>query len=366
MRLAYGVFGYGRGHATRALSVLPLLTRQCEVLVLASGDAFDMLSPRYRVHRLPQIQYVYGSEAKRSLLRTVLVNARTTSDAILGGGDGDGVVRALRDFAPDVAICDCDPFVHHGAARLRIPRISFDHFGVLAFCRVPMSASDRVRAFRDVAAYRLFIGNPQRIVVSSFFKAPPRSSDVKVIGPLVREEVRRATPRPGEHLLTYFNNGEHQLTAHVEEALQSLGAPVIVYGTKRRGVDGNLCFRPPSATDFADDLSRATGVFSTAGNQLVGEAMHLNKPMLVTPENTVEQRVNGFALERLGFGRSVQHERIRASVIRSFLREVPYLQRRAPHAFGDATNEAARTLSRLAVSLSGPRFKQRARAVEFA
>lgn len=366
MRLAYGVFGYGRGHATRALSVLPLLMRQCEVLVLASGDAFDMLSPKYRVHRLPRIEYVYGSEAKRSLLRTVVVNARTAGDAIWGGPEGNGVVRVLRDFAPDVAICDCDPFAHHAAARLGIPRISFDHFGVLAFCRVPMSAGDRVRALRDVAAYRLFIGNPQRIVVSSFFEAPPRSSSVKVIGPLVREEVRSATPLPGEHLLTYFNNGEHQLTPHVEEALQALGAPVIVYGTRRRGVDRNLCFRPPSVTGFVDDLCRATAVFSTAGNQLVGEALHLNKPMLVTPEDTVEQRVNGLALERLGFGRSVRHERIRGSIIRAFLREVPHLRRRAPRAFGDATSEAARTLSRLAVSLSAPRWKQGARAVEFA
>jgi uncharacterized protein (TIGR00661 family) len=365
MRLAYGVFGYGRGHATRALSVLPLLMQQNEVLVLASGDAYDMLSSRYPVHRLPSIQYAYGREAKRSLVRTVLLNATTAGDAIFGGPEVDEVVRVLRDFAPDVAICDCDPFAHHGAARLGIPRISFDHFGVLAFCRVPMSAGDRVRAFRDVATYRLFIGAPQRIVVSSFFEAPPRSASVEVIGPLVRDEVRGATSRRGEHLLAYFNNGVHQLTPHVEEALQSFGGPVIVYGTPRRGVDRNVCFRAPCVTGFVDDLTRATAVFSTAGNQLVGEALHLNKPMLVTPEDTVEQRVNGSALERIGFGRSVRHDRIRASVIHDFLREVPHLQRRA-HAPLDATDDAARALSRLAMALAAPRPRARARAVEFA
>jgi hypothetical protein len=68
----------------------------------------------------------------------------------------------------------------------------------------------------------------------------------------------------------------------------------------------------------------------------------------------------------MGFGRSVRHDRIRASVIHGFLREVPHLQRRAPHAVVDATSEAARALSRLAVSLSAPRLKQSARSVEFA
>jgi hypothetical protein len=37
MRILYGVFGYGRGHATRALSVLPELMERHEVTVLAGG-----------------------------------------------------------------------------------------------------------------------------------------------------------------------------------------------------------------------------------------------------------------------------------------------------------------------------------------
>jgi hypothetical protein len=39
MRLAYGVFVHGRGHATRALAVLPELQERHEVVVLVGGDA---------------------------------------------------------------------------------------------------------------------------------------------------------------------------------------------------------------------------------------------------------------------------------------------------------------------------------------
>jgi UDP:flavonoid glycosyltransferase YjiC (YdhE family) len=39
MRIAHGVFGYGRGHATRAAAVLPELETRHEVRIFAGGDA---------------------------------------------------------------------------------------------------------------------------------------------------------------------------------------------------------------------------------------------------------------------------------------------------------------------------------------
>ncbi len=52
MRILYGVFGYGRGHATRALSILPELRERHEVVVLAGGDAYDAIAPDHPVVRI--------------------------------------------------------------------------------------------------------------------------------------------------------------------------------------------------------------------------------------------------------------------------------------------------------------------------
>ena len=354
MKIAYGLFGYGQGHATRALSVLPLLERHHDVMLLSSGDALHALSP-YRVYELPNLRYEYNAVGERCLFRTARAHATTIADAILGGPALEDVVRALREFAPDVAICDCDPFIHHAAARLGIPRVSFDHFGVLAFCRIAMPLADRIRAARDVAAYRTLIGNPQRIVVSSFFDAPAARSGVKLVAALVRQEVRDVSPSQGEHLLVYLNNGRWQMTPNVEEALRALRVPVVVYGTDRRGDDGWLSFRAPARRGFIDDLARSIAVFGTAGNQLVAEALHLGKPMLVVPENTVEQRTNARAVEGMGFGRAVAHSEVTAHVIRSFLSEVPKRRTTARRFARDGTNEAATTLLRFAAELSGRR-----------
>jgi len=43
------------------------------------------------------------------------------------------------------------------------------------------------------------------------------------------------------------------------------------------------------------------------------------KPMLVMPENTVEQRLNAAAVERLGIGRAVDHDAIDERVLGEFL-----------------------------------------------
>jgi uncharacterized protein (TIGR00661 family) len=355
MKVAYGVLGYGQGHATRALSVLPLLERHHEVMLLASGDALHALSPSYRVHELPNLRYEYKPSGDRCLFRTLSTHWSTVLDAVWGGPALEAAVQALKDFAPDVAICDCDPFAHHAAARLGIPRVSFDHFGVLAFCRVPLPATDWTRAARDEAAYRMLIGSPQRIVVSSFFDVPPRHRGVKVVPALVRDEVRRAIPTPGEHLLVYLNNGRCQMTPSIEEALHGLRMPVVVYGTDRRGDDGHVSFRAPARRAFVDDLARSIAIFGTAGNQLVAEALHLGKPMLVAPENTVEQRMNARAIEAMGFGRAVPMAQVTAQVIRTFLSEVPARRSTARLFARDGTQEAATALLRYAAELANDR-----------
>jgi hypothetical protein len=52
-----------------------------------------------------------------------------------------------------------------------------------------------------------------------------------------------------------------------------------------------------------EDLAGCDAVVSTAGNQLVGEALFLGKPMLVMPEAwNFEQSVNAHFLEQSGAG----------------------------------------------------------------
>ena len=328
MRIVYGIFGYGRGHATRAEAVLSEMRQRHEVLILVGGDAYDALSTRFPVERIPTLRYVYGTRGERCVRLTLQRNFEYVRDLAFGGPTFRAVVDRIRDFKPDVAICDADPWTHRAAAQLRIPRIGFDHFGIMAYCRPPIAWRDGLRVFRDVVAYRALNGRPQRVVVSSFFDPHSQDPGVRVVGPLLRDEVRQAVARRGDYLLVYFNQAQSQLTPQVEEQLHALRAPVVVYGRRERKQDGNILYKQIGDAEFVDDLARCRAVLSTAGNQLVGETMHLGKPIMVLPEDTPEQRMNALAVERLGVGEQIRRVSFSADAIHRFLaNESTYVER---------------------------------------
>jgi uncharacterized protein (TIGR00661 family) len=285
--------------------VLPHLATAHQLLIMAGGDAWQTISPDHPVVRIPTLGFAYGKGAgarRRSNWQTLRHNLPALFDLFAGGPTFQMVCDVAREFAPDVVISDAEAWSHHVAAFLKIPRISFDHIGIMTYCRPALAPWDRLEAVLDTTIYRLLMGRPDRVLVSSFFDAPPRRPGVRVVGALPREAVRQVASRSGDHLLVYFNRGHDQLHQGVVECLEELGCPARIYGTPKRGRIGCLTFLPPSDLPFLEDLASCRAVISTAGNQLVGEALYLEKPVLVFPECCAEQRMNALAVERLGIG----------------------------------------------------------------
>jgi uncharacterized protein (TIGR00661 family) len=350
MRLVYGVFGYGRGHATRALAVLPELERRHELLIVAGGMAYELLARERPVVRVPSLDYRYRDGALATVA-TLRENLPAVADLVCGGPQLRAVVGTMRDFRPDVAICDVDPWTHRATAMLGVPRISFDHYGILAHCRPPVPRGDELRYARDVTVYRLLTGRPERVVVSSFYDAPPRHRDICRVGALLRDDVHPLRATRGEHLLVYFNQPA-MFTDRVAAALDEAGMPAIVYGTERRGRDGVCEFRAPAQRGFLEDLARCRAVVGSAGNQLVGEALYFGKPLLVTPEDSVEQRINADAVVRAAFGAAVPQGQLTGARLRAFLAAEPRLRDRTRWCVRDGRADAVAALERYAAELA--------------
>jgi uncharacterized protein (TIGR00661 family) len=355
MRIVYGIFGYGRGHATRAEAVLSEMRERHDVLILVGGDAHEALSSRFPVERIPTLKYVYGTRGERCVRLTFQRNFRYVADLVFAGPTFQRVIQRVREFKPDVAICDADPWTHRAAALLGVPRIGFDHFGIMAYCRPPIAWRDSFRVLRDVLAYRALNGRPQRVVVSSFFDPQAPARGVRVVGPLLRDEVRRATARRGDYLLVYFNQAQAQLTPRIEQELHALKMPVVIYARRNRGVDGTLVYKRIGDPEFVDDLAGCRAVLSTAGNQLVGETMHLGKPILVLPEDTPEQRMNALAVERMGVGGQIRRAQFSAAAIHGFLASERRYAERARSLRRDGREASIVALETFARELCGAR-----------
>ena len=356
VRIVYGVHGYGQGHATRAAAILAELSQRHDVLVFAGASAYEALHGEYNVLPIPTLGYCYRRSGKRSNFLTLKRNVPGVLDLLLHGPSFQMVETRFREFDPQVVISDAEPWTHRVASHLRIPRIGFDHFGILAYCRPKMQSwSDRLVSARDAWMYETLMRRPDRVLISSFYKAPPVRAGVRVVNTLLRREVFSVTASYGRHLLAYFNQGMHVLTKPIERALRSIDCPVQIYGTKRIGQDGNLEFRPRGNRAFLESLASCRAVVSTAGNQLVGEAIHFRKPMLVMPEDCVEQRVNALAVEQVGIGMQVPRHLFSHEVLHQFLEREAQFREHLNERVGDGREEALAVLEAFIAELAPPR-----------
>jgi uncharacterized protein (TIGR00661 family) len=352
MRIAYGVHGYGRGHAMRVGALLPELGRCHSVRVFAGGDAREVLAPLADVEPIPCLRYVYRGE-RISWTRTAAANAAFMADLVGRGPVSRRIEEQLERFRPHVVISDTEGLLMRAAARLGIPTIGLDHVGVIGHCRPAAPLGDLAQLVLDGSFYRFLVGGADRVIISSFYEVPPRRPGVRFVAPILRESVLAVRPSEGRHLVVYFNKGRHLYAPHVHQALQALPVPVVAYGTGREGQDGSVTFRPFDEATFVEDLASCRAVLATGGHQLMGEALHLGKPMLVAPEASAEQRLNARELERLGFGRQVAHRDITEDLLRGFLADVDRLRSSLPLASRNGNAEALGTIETLALEVTG-------------
>lgn len=362
MRVAYGVMGYGRGHAMRTMAVLPALMAEHEVTVFAGGDAYEVLAPLFPTVRIPTIGYVYSARGSHSISKTVVRNIAPVADLLWRGHGSDCIDREFKSRGIEIVISDSEAWTHRAAQRLGLPRISFDHVGIIAYCKPHFPPDLWLAGMRDAWGYRQLMGIPERILLSSFYPAEPAYPNTSLVGPMLREEVKRLSPRTGDFLLAYFNKGEHQYLPHIDRALKLLDMPVVVYGTPLRGQVENLDFRAPSNEWFVHDLANCQAVLSTAGNQLIGEAIHFGKPILALPEQAFEQRLNAHMIERMGVGMRAELGSLTPSDIDRFLAQHAYYQGNTRAYAGDGREQAIETLQTYIGELaSGSRRKTRSR-----
>ena len=78
-------------------------------------------------------------------------------------------------------------------------------------------------------------------------------------------------------------------------------------------------FRHTVAVDV-EDLATSDALISTAGNQLVGEALYLGKPVFGMPEaRNYEQYINGHFLKQSRAGDTMELEQFDAARLKGFL-----------------------------------------------
>jgi uncharacterized protein (TIGR00661 family) len=346
-RIVYSVAGEGRGHAARCRALTEVLAERHEVLIYAAAQAEEMLAPVYGDHPRVEVrpvkglEFVYGPDKRVDYVRTLA----TGLPLLLNISEHAAKLEAeMVRFGADLVITDFEPIAPRAAYNTEIPFITVDHQSFLVHCDLS-GLPTSLQAYAAVMAPVTGAWYPSGRVlglVSSFFEAPLRAEaaeEVRQIGVLLRPEVRNAVPTEGEHLLAYLRRDG------ADGALDALGGidmPVKVYGLGERPARRNLTFCPVSALGFVEDLASCQGLVCTAGNQLIGEAIHLGKPCLAMPEKgNFEQQINAHFIRELGAGMICDLDALTVAAVQTFLASLPSIRARQKGLKADGTAEAA-------------------------
>ncbi len=323
-RIAISVCGEGRGHATRIATLVENLIHEHEVLVYTSADALGFLRGRFTgedgrvdVREIPGIVFQYTGgrlDVMRSITAGLDYQARQLGPLV------DRLIRELEAFGADLAITDFEPALPRAASREGIPLVSVDHqHFLLAYDLDALPWTLQWNAWFMSHAVWLYVAEATDTVVSAFFRPPLRRGweHVVQVGPLLRDAITRAVPRDDGYVVSYLRR--HTPFSAIE-ALADCGMPVKVYGLGHRDHVGNVSFHTIDEQRFIDDLAGCSAVVAAAGNQLIGESLHLGKPLLVLPERAhAEQMMNSHFLAGMGCGQFVLLEDITRQQIRRFL-----------------------------------------------
>ena len=322
--IAISLCGEGRGHASRVCTLIERLDPAHDVLVYTGADGLDFIRrrlalrmPRVRIESIPGIvfQYVGGRlDVMRSIAAGLDYQARQIGPLV------DRMIAELEAFGADIAITDFEPALPRAASRLGIPLVSIDHqHFLLAYDLDALPWTLQWNAWFMSHAVWMYVMGAADTVVSAFFRPPLRRGweHVVQVGPLLRAEIVAASPQAGDYVVSYLRR--HTPFSAID-AIAACGLPVRVYGLGEREATGSVSFHAIDDRRFVDDLAGCRAVIAAAGNQLIGEALHLGKPLLVLPERAhAEQLMNAHFLSAMGCGTFTLLEEIDRAGVQEFV-----------------------------------------------
>ncbi|MEW6659016.1 MAG: glycosyltransferase family protein [Thermodesulfobacteriota bacterium] len=312
-KILYGVHGTAHGHAIRALSIARRFPEH-EFLFVSHEAGPAILQGEYPVVDIPSLGTVFAQH-RVDTLATLRLNYPVVRDRKVLMRR---VLDLIESFKPDAVISDYEFFLPRACRKIGVPCLSIDHQHVITACRHPIPWREYPSYLATSLAVKQLFSRATDYLVISFFQPEVRPGfRAKILPPLLRDTVLAREPRDGDHVLVYqsYITDFRKFLAFVE----ALKRPVIVYGVKKEGREGNLLYKPKSEEGFLDDLATCAYVVCGGGHSMISEALYYGKPVISFPiKGAFEQFLNAFYLERLGYGRQASGPYLQPEIIPQF------------------------------------------------
>ncbi|WP_378173759.1 MJ1255/VC2487 family glycosyltransferase [Aquimarina sp. SS2-1] len=321
MKILYGVPGEGMGHATRAKVILSHLSKNHDLRIVSSDNAYYFLKNIFpdKTYEIKGFQFSY---------RDGVVSKSKTSIDILRNAPENIVINfkkykdLLDDFRPDIVISDFESFTYLFAKYHRLPIISIDNMQIIDRGKLDMQIPESEKTNYKIAkaVIKAKVPNCNQYLISSFFDIEVKKRNSVLVPPIIRREILEAKTEVGNHILIYQSSSNAEKIVNILQSLS--GENFLLYGFNKEEKIGNVQLKQFSETEFIDNFRTAKAVLANGGYSFISEALFLKKPICVVPiKNQFEQYANAAYIQKLGYGAMLKDFELNG--IKSFLTDIP-------------------------------------------
>ncbi len=314
MKISLIILGEGRGHITQALSVIDLLIDNGHsinsILIGKNSNReinysfFD--KSKYNIEVFDSPHFIFNDNGKSvSYFRTIISNLSPKS--ILK------FLKSLRKIDKILANDCSDLVINFYEPLFGIYPLFFKRkFKIISIAHQFVSLNrDSVYLKETHGSYfikllsKIIAIKSDIIVVLSLYPYFSENKKIKVIAPILRDEIIQSKPSDDNFILCYILN-----RGFADDIIKwhSLNPDVTIHlfwdnfdEKDNLIIDNNLYFHHINNDKFIDKLRRCSGVITTAGFETVCEAVYLNKPVIMMPTH-IEQEANANEFEWLCIG----------------------------------------------------------------
>jgi uncharacterized protein (TIGR00661 family) len=286
MKILYAFNGTGYGHASRAMSILPILQHH-QVDVLISGE-MNPIDIGYNIkYRFKGFTFVYDN-GKLNYWKTFRqLNIFQFIKDIL----------SLPVEQYDLIISDFEPISAYAAKLRGVKSLSLSHHAAFL-------SEDTPRPFKvdRMAEWILKHYAPCKYNVGFHFK----DYDDFILAPHIRSVIRdnKDKAKPNGYILVYLSAYDVNGLVKIFEGYPNHQFVIFSPQVNKAGWNkSNVRIKPANPSEFMYALLGCDGVITGGGFETVAEALYLNKRVLTIPiKGQYEQECNAEATNRIHNG----------------------------------------------------------------
>ena len=284
MKVLYAIQGTGNGHLSRAIEIVPILSKKVSVDVLLSGIQCELSLPFPVKYRLRGMSFIFGKKGGVDLLRTYLkTNTLKFATEIWN--------LPIQEY--DLVVNDFEPVSAWAAKFKDVPCVSLSNQ-----CAVLSPFAPKPEKTDHLGKFILEHYAPTNKSYGFHFK----SFGDRIYTPVIRKEVREIKIIDKGHYTVYLPAHEDEKIIRHLRKFRKIKWEVFSKHCKSRAYSvGNMQIQPIQNEAFLKSMASSTGVLCAAGFGTASEALYLGKKLLVIPMKTqYEQQCNAAVLKSMG------------------------------------------------------------------